>query len=168
MPARPGRLDARHVRRTVAAERTRAIVVAGNAIADPWSTSRPRPGARAHRTTSRRSGARPRLIADDGWVLAPGEPGTGVLANRGPLPPGHHGDADRTAATFRFDDGVRYAVPGDPAELTPDGDIRFFGRGAGVITTGDRKVHAPGPGSRPGLFRPPGGTSSPRPFSDRR
>ncbi|WP_308818569.1 hypothetical protein [Pseudonocardia alni] len=51
-------------------------------------------------------------------MLAPGEPGTGVLANRGPLRPGYHGDAERTAATFRFVDGVRYAVPGDPAELT--------------------------------------------------
>ncbi|ALE81109.1 acyl-CoA synthetase [Pseudonocardia sp. AL041005-10] len=82
-----------------------------------------------------------RLIADDGRVLAPGEPGTGVLAYRGPLPLGYHGDAERTAATFRFVDGVRYAVPGDLAELTPDGVIRFLGRGAGVINTGGEKVH---------------------------
>lgn len=82
-----------------------------------------------------------RLIADDGRVLAPGEPGTGVLAYRGPLPLGYHGDAERTAATFRFIDGVRYAVPGDLAELTSDGVIRFLGRGAGVINTGGEKVH---------------------------
>ncbi|MEU6701774.1 AMP-binding protein [Pseudonocardia sp. NPDC046786] len=82
-----------------------------------------------------------RLITDDGRVLAPGEPGTGMLAYRGPLPLGYHRDAERTAATFRFIDGVRYAVPGDLAELGADGVLRFLGRGAGVINTGGEKVH---------------------------
>ncbi|WP_308015518.1 AMP-binding protein [Pseudonocardia sp. ICBG1293] len=52
--ARPGRLDPPHVWQTVAAERVQTIVVAGNAVAAPWSTSWPEPSAQAHHTTSRR------------------------------------------------------------------------------------------------------------------
>src|SRR5262249_12434394 len=45
------------------------------------------------------------------------------------------------ATTFRTIAGVRYAIPGDLAQLEPDGAIRFLGRGSGVINTGGEKVH---------------------------
>jgi 3-oxocholest-4-en-26-oate---CoA ligase len=65
----------------------------------------------------------------------------GVLAFSGPIPLGYHNDPEKTGATFRSIDGVRYSMPGDLVRVDPDGAIRFLGRGAGVINTGGEKVH---------------------------
>ncbi|MBW0105613.1 AMP-binding protein [Pseudonocardia sp. KRD291] len=82
------------------------------------------------------------ILTDDDRFLAPGDPGSGLLAYSGPTPLGYHNDPDRSATTFRTIGGVRYAVPGDLAAYDRDGAVRFLGRGAGVINTGAEKVHA--------------------------
>ncbi|UUT36223.1 AMP-binding protein [Microbacterium elymi] len=65
----------------------------------------------------------------------------GVLAQRGALPLGYHGDAEKTAATFPIIDGVRHVVPGDWVRVEDDRHIEFLGRGSGVINTGGEKVY---------------------------
>jgi fatty-acyl-CoA synthase len=39
-------------------------------------------------------------------------------------------------------DGVRYAVPGDRAQIEPDGSLRLLGRDSVTINTGGEKVFA--------------------------
>ncbi|HVV20527.1 MAG TPA: AMP-binding protein [Pseudonocardiaceae bacterium] len=80
-----------------------------------------------------------KVITPEDGIAAPG--GTGVLGFSGPIPLGYHKDSDKTAATFRTIDGVRYSMPGDLVELEPDGAIRFLGRGSVVINTGGEKVY---------------------------
>jgi acyl-CoA synthetase (AMP-forming)/AMP-acid ligase II len=82
-----------------------------------------------------------RVFTADDRVVTPGSGEVGVLAYSGPMPLGYHEAPDKTAMTFRTIDGVRYAIPGDLAEVEADGAIRFLGRGSGVINTGGEKVH---------------------------
>ena len=49
----------------------------------------------------------------------PGDDELGWLAQRGRVPLGYLGDADKTARTFPVIDGVRYSVPGDRARSAP-------------------------------------------------
>jgi len=81
------------------------------------------------------------VITTDDRILEPGDPETGVLAYSGPMPLGYYKDRARTDTTFRTVGGVRYAIPGDLAQLESDGSITFLGRGSGVINTGGEKVH---------------------------
>jgi len=74
-------------------------------------------------------------------VLAPGE-GEGWLARRGRIPLGYLGDPEKTARTFPVVDGVRWSLPGDRAELLPDGRVRLLGRDSATINTGGEKVFA--------------------------
>lgn len=70
------------------------------------------------------------------------QPGAlGVLARRGALPLGYHGDESQTAATFPMIGGERHVVPGDWVRVEDDGHIEFLGRGSGVINTGGEKVY---------------------------
>lgn len=82
-----------------------------------------------------------KVITEDDKEVVPGSGQTGVLAYSGPMPLGYYKDTAKTADTFRVVDGVRYAIPGDLAEVAADGAIRFLGRGSGVINTGGEKVH---------------------------
>jgi acyl-coenzyme A synthetase/AMP-(fatty) acid ligase len=82
-----------------------------------------------------------KVFDDADAEVRPGSGEIGVLAYRGPMPLGYYKDPDRSLATFRRIDGVRYAIPGDLAEVEADGAIRFLGRGSGVINTGGEKVH---------------------------
>ena len=82
-----------------------------------------------------------KVISPDDRILEPGSAEVGVLAYSGPMPLGYYKDSAKTATTFRTIDGVRYAIPGDHAELDADGAIRFLGRSSGVINTGGEKVH---------------------------
>ena len=75
-------------------------------------------------------------------VLEAGHEGNGWLAQEGRVPLGYLGDADKTARTFPVIDGVRYAVPGDRARLTADGDIELFGRDSVTINSGGEKIFA--------------------------
>ena len=64
------------------------------------------------------------------------------LAQRGRVPLGYLGDADKTARTFPVIDGVRYSVPGDRARLTEAGVIELYGRDSVTINSGGEKIFA--------------------------
>lgn len=66
---------------------------------------------------------------------------TGIIAYRGSLPTGYHGDPDKTRATFPVIGGVRYVMPGDWAEVLEGGHIELLGRGSSVVNTGGEKVY---------------------------
>ena len=72
------------------------------------------------------------------------EPGSGVVGRVAAtgtfLPVGYYKDPEKSAATFRTIDGVRYSFPGDMATVDADGTINFLGRGSQVINTGGEKV----------------------------
>jgi fatty-acyl-CoA synthase len=72
-------------------------------------------------------------------ALGPGE-GSGWLAQRGRVPIGYLGDPDKTARTFPVIDGVRYAIPGDRAELLEDGRIVLLGRDSVTVNSGGEKI----------------------------
>ncbi len=74
--------------------------------------------------------------------LAPGDPASGWLAQRGRVPLGYLGDEAKTRATFPRIDGVVHAVAGDRARLRADGRIELLGRDSVTINTGGEKVHA--------------------------
>lgn len=80
------------------------------------------------------------VLDDDLRPVAPGA--VGRYARRGHVPLGYWNDAARTASTFPTDDaGVRWAIPGDLAQLEHDGTITLLGRGSTCINTGGEKVH---------------------------
>ena len=72
------------------------------------------------------------------------EPGSGVVGRVAAtgtfLPIGYYKDPEKSAATFRTIDGVRYSFPGDMATVEADGTITFLGRGSQCINTGGEKV----------------------------
>ncbi|AKS34031.1 acyl-CoA synthetase [Mycolicibacterium goodii] len=72
-------------------------------------------------------------------VLGPGE-GGGWLARRDLIPLGYLGDAAKTARTFPTVDGVRWSVPGDRANVLPDGRIQLLGRDSVTINSGGEKI----------------------------
>ncbi|MBS1847607.1 MAG: acyl-CoA synthetase [Actinobacteria bacterium] len=75
-------------------------------------------------------------------VLEPGEDATGWLAQRGRVPLGYLGDADKTAKTFPVIGGVRFAIPGDRARIRADGVIELLGRDSVTINSGGEKIFA--------------------------
>jgi fatty-acyl-CoA synthase len=82
------------------------------------------------------------LSADRSRVLAPGEAELGWLAKSGRLALGYLGDETKTRETYPVVDGVRYAVPGDRAELRADGTVALHGREASTINSGGEKIFA--------------------------
>ncbi|MEI2820906.1 MAG: acyl-CoA synthetase [Marmoricola sp.] len=80
-------------------------------------------------------------VVDDGFtrLLEPGE-GGGWLARKQTVPMGYLGDPEKTARTFPLIDGVRWAIPGDRAEILDDGRIVLLGRDSVTINTGGEKV----------------------------
>jgi len=75
-------------------------------------------------------------------LLEPGHEGTGWLAQKGFVPLGYLGDAEKTARTFPVIDGVRYSVPGDRAVWQADGIIDLLGRDSVTINSGGEKIFA--------------------------
>ncbi|MEX2293139.1 MAG: acyl-CoA synthetase [Acidimicrobiales bacterium] len=75
-------------------------------------------------------------------ALVAGHTEVGWLAQRGRVPLGYLGDADKTARTFPVIEGVRYSVPGDRARLTSAGVIELFGRDSVTINSGGEKIFA--------------------------
>ncbi|KAA0234424.1 MAG: Long-chain-fatty-acid--CoA/3-oxocholest-4-en-26-oate--CoA ligase [Acidimicrobiales bacterium] len=75
-------------------------------------------------------------------VLEAGHDEIGWLAQRGRVPLGYLGDAEKTARTFPVIDGVRYAVPGDRARLRGDGTLELLGRDSVTINSGGEKIYA--------------------------
>jgi len=82
------------------------------------------------------------VSADLSHELTPGDPDTGWLAQRGHVPLGYLGDADKTRATFPVIGGERFAVPGDRAIWRADGVIELLGRDSVCINSGGEKIFA--------------------------
>jgi fatty-acyl-CoA synthase len=82
-----------------------------------------------------------RVIDTEGREVKSGSGRSGVLALGGRIPLGYYKDEEKTNATFRTIDGVRYSVPGDFAEVAEDGTIHLLGRGSVCINTGGEKVY---------------------------
>ena len=80
------------------------------------------------------------LSADRDRFLAPGEDEVGWTARVGRVPLGYLDDRDATERTFPVIDGRRVSVPGDRAQLAPDGTIVMLGRDSMVVNTGGEKV----------------------------
>jgi len=81
-----------------------------------------------------------KVIADDGALVEPGSGQIGKLATSAFVPLGYYKDPEKSAATFREVDGVRYSFPGDYATVEADGSITLLGRGSVCINTGGEKV----------------------------
>jgi fatty-acyl-CoA synthase len=75
-------------------------------------------------------------------VLEPGDEDPGWLAQRGSVPLGYLGDADKTARTFPVIDGQHYSVPGDRARILANGEIELLGRDSVTINSGGEKIFA--------------------------
>jgi acyl-CoA synthetase (AMP-forming)/AMP-acid ligase II len=73
--------------------------------------------------------------------LEPGSDATGWLAKPGRVPLGYYKDAAKTAKTFPVIEGVRYAVPGDHAQVKADGTLVVLGRGSVCINSGGEKIY---------------------------
>ncbi len=82
------------------------------------------------------------VSADLREVLEAGHDGDGWLAQKGRVPLGYLGDADKTARTFPVIGDTRFAVPGDRARLTAQGEIELFGRDSVTINSGGEKIFA--------------------------
>jgi fatty-acyl-CoA synthase len=75
-------------------------------------------------------------------VLGPEDREVGWFAQKGRVPLGYLGDAEKTAKTFPEIDGVRYSVPGDRAHYREDGGIEVLGRDSVTINSGGEKIFA--------------------------
>lgn len=81
-----------------------------------------------------------RVLTEDNRDVKPGSGDSGMVALGGRVPLGYYKDEVKTAATFRFVDGMRYSLPGDFATVELDGTITFLGRGSQCINTAGEKV----------------------------
>jgi 3-oxocholest-4-en-26-oate---CoA ligase len=83
------------------------------------------------------------IVSEDlSTALEAGHEEEGWLAQKGRVPLGYLGDADKTARTFPVIGGTRYSVPGDRARLTADGIIELYGRDSVTINSGGEKIFA--------------------------
>lgn len=80
------------------------------------------------------------VIDDDGTPVQPGSGQIGMLARTGHIPLGYYKDEAKTAATFKYFDGVRYSIPGDFARVEEDGTVTMLGRGSMSINSGGEKI----------------------------
>ncbi|HEY7051137.1 MAG TPA: acyl-CoA synthetase [Mycobacterium sp.] len=81
------------------------------------------------------------VLDDDGNEVEPGSGVRGVIAKKGNIPVGYYKDEKKTAETFKTINGVRYAIPGDYAEVEADGTVTMLGRGSVSINSGGEKVY---------------------------
>jgi 3-oxocholest-4-en-26-oate---CoA ligase len=81
------------------------------------------------------------VLDDDGNEVKPGSGVRGVIAKRGNIPVGYYKDDVKTAQTFRIYNGVRYAIPGDYAQVEADGTVTMLGRGSVSINSGGEKIY---------------------------
>jgi acyl-CoA synthetase (AMP-forming)/AMP-acid ligase II len=85
--------------------------------------------------------ARTVVLDDDGNEVKPGSGVRGVIAKKGNIPVGYYKDDEKTRQTFRTYNGVRYAIPGDYAEVEADGAVTMLGRGSVSINSGGEKIY---------------------------
>ncbi len=81
-----------------------------------------------------------KVFTEDGREVQPGSGEMGMIASSGSVPVGYYKDPEKSAATFREIDGVRYSFPGDFATIEADGSITLLGRGSVCINTAGEKV----------------------------
>jgi fatty-acyl-CoA synthase len=82
------------------------------------------------------------VSADLSRVLDAGDEEVGWLAQRGSVPLGYLGDAEKTARTFPVIAGEHYSVPGDRARVLANGEIELLGRDSVTINSGGEKIFA--------------------------
>ncbi len=82
-----------------------------------------------------------RVFAADDTPVTPGSGVPGRLAASLVVPLGYYKDVQKSAATFRTIDGVRYSFTGDHATVEADGSITFLGRGNQCINSAGEKVY---------------------------
>jgi 3-oxocholest-4-en-26-oate---CoA ligase len=81
------------------------------------------------------------VLDDGGNEVKPGSGVRGVIAKKGNIPVGYYKDEKKTAETFKTYNGVRYAIPGDYAEVEADGSVTMLGRGSVSINSGGEKIY---------------------------
>jgi acyl-CoA synthetase (AMP-forming)/AMP-acid ligase II len=81
------------------------------------------------------------VLDEDGNEVVPGSGVRGFIAKRGNIPVGYFKDPKKTAETFKTINGVRYAIPGDYAEVEADGSVTMLGRGSVSINSGGEKIY---------------------------
>src|SRR6185312_7638430 len=81
------------------------------------------------------------VLDDDGNEVVPGSGVRGVIAKSGHIPVGYYKDEEKTRQTFRTINGVRYAIPGDYAQVEADGSVTMLGRGSVSINSGGEKIY---------------------------
>ena len=82
-----------------------------------------------------------KVLDEDGNEVQPGSGKRGVIAKCGHIPVGYFKDEKKTAETFKTFHGVRYAIPGDFAEVEADGTVTMLGRGSVSINSGGEKIY---------------------------
>ena len=81
------------------------------------------------------------VLDEDGNEVVPGSGVRGIIAKRGHIPVGYFKDEKKTAETFKTINGVRYAIPGDYAQVEEDGSVTMLGRGSVSINSGGEKIY---------------------------
>ncbi|WNG92353.1 acyl-CoA synthetase [Mycobacterium sp. ITM-2016-00318] len=81
------------------------------------------------------------VLDEEGNEVKPGSGVRGVIAKRGHIPVGYFKDEKKTAETFKTFNGIRYAIPGDYAEVEADGTVTMLGRGSQSINSGGEKIY---------------------------
>jgi 3-oxocholest-4-en-26-oate---CoA ligase len=81
------------------------------------------------------------VLDDDGNEVKPGSGVRGLIAKKGNIPVGYYKDDEKTRQTFRVINGVRYAIPGDYAQVEEDGSVTMLGRGSVSINSGGEKIY---------------------------
>ena len=81
-----------------------------------------------------------KVFNEDDVEVAPGSGEMGMIGTAGNVPLGYYKDPEKSAATFREINGVRYSFPGDFATIEADGSITLLGRGSKCINTAGEKV----------------------------
>lgn len=82
-----------------------------------------------------------KVLDENGNEVEPGSGKRGIIAKCGHIPVGYFKDEKKTAETFRTYNGVRYAIPGDFAEVEADGTVTMLGRGSVSINSGGEKIY---------------------------
>jgi acyl-CoA synthetase (AMP-forming)/AMP-acid ligase II len=81
------------------------------------------------------------VLDEHGNEVKPGSGVRGFIAKKGNIPVGYYKDEKKTAETFRTINGVRYAIPGDYAQVEEDGTVTMLGRGSVSINSGGEKIY---------------------------
>jgi acyl-CoA synthetase (AMP-forming)/AMP-acid ligase II len=81
------------------------------------------------------------VLDEEGNEVKPGSGVRGLIAKKGNIPVGYYKDEKKTAETFKTINGVRYAIPGDYAQVEEDGTVTMLGRGSVSINSGGEKIY---------------------------